>query len=59
MRLLKEREEIGRAMNFGKYPVLHINMENNKAVQIIVEDDYQVKHPIYETLRKRKEGEAC
>lgn len=30
MRLLKEREEIGRAMNFGKYPVLHINMENNK-----------------------------
>ena len=41
-----------------KAPIV-INMENNKAVQIIVEDDYQVKHPIYETLRKRKEGEAC
>lgn len=41
-----------------KAPIV-INMENNKAVQIIVEDDYQVKHPIYETLKKRKEGEAC
>jgi hypothetical protein len=34
-------------------------MANNLAVQIIVEDDYQVKHPIYETLRQRKEGAAC
>ena len=41
-----------------KAPIV-INMANNKAVQIIVEDDYKVKHPIYETLRKRKEGEAC
>lgn len=41
-----------------KAPIV-INMENNKAVQIIVEDDYQVKHPIYETLRKRKEGGQC
>lgn len=41
-----------------KAPIV-INMANNKAVQIIVEDDYQVKHPIYETLKKRKEGEAC
>ena len=41
-----------------KAPIV-INMENNKAVQIIVEDDFQVKHPIYETLRKRKEGKAC
>lgn len=41
-----------------KAPVV-INMANNKAVQIIVEDDYQVKHPIYETLKKRKEGEVC
>lgn len=41
-----------------KAPIV-INMENNKAVQIIVEDDYQVKHPIYETLRKRKEGCEC
>lgn len=41
-----------------KAPIV-INTENNKAVQIIVEDDYQVKHPIYETLKKRKEGTAC
>lgn len=41
-----------------KAPIV-INMANNKAVQIIVEDDYQVKHQIYETLRKRKEGEGC
>jgi flagellar assembly factor FliW len=41
-----------------KAPIV-INMANNQAVQIIVEDDYQVKHPIYETLKKRKEGEAC
>ena len=41
-----------------KAPIV-INMANNKAVQIIVEDDYQVKHPIYETLKKRKEGKEC
>lgn len=41
-----------------KAPIV-INMVNNQAVQIIVEDDYQVKHPIYETLKKRKEGAAC
>lgn len=41
-----------------KAPIV-INMANNKAVQIIVEDDYKVKHPIYETLKKRKEGKAC
>lgn len=41
-----------------KAPVV-INMENNKAVQIIVEDDYKVKHPIYETLKNRKEGRSC
>lgn len=38
-----------------KAPIV-INMANNKAVQIIVEDAYEVKHPIYETLKKRKEG---
>ena len=38
---------------------LVINMANNKAVQIIVEDDYKVKHPIYETLKKRREGNVC
>lgn len=41
-----------------KAPIV-INMANNKAVQIIVEDDFKVKHPIYETLRKRKEGVVC
>ena len=41
-----------------KAPIV-INMANNKAVQIIVEDDVKVKHPIYETLRKRKEGCEC
>lgn len=41
-----------------KAPIV-INMSNNKAVQIIVEDDYQVKYPIYETLKKRKEGCEC
>ena len=41
-----------------KAPIV-INMANNKAVQIIVEDDFQVKHPIYETLKKRKEGGVC
>lgn len=41
-----------------KAPIV-INMENNKAVQIIVEDDYAVKYPIYELLKKRKEGAEC
>ena len=41
-----------------KAPVI-INMENNRAVQLIVEDEYEVKHPIYETLKKRKEGIEC
>lgn len=41
-----------------KAPII-INMENNRAVQVIVEDEYEVKHPIYETLRKRKEGMEC
>ena len=41
-----------------KAPIV-INMANNQAVQIIVEDDYKVKHPIYETLKKRREGNVC
>lgn len=41
-----------------KAPIV-INMANNQAVQIIVEDDFKVKHPIYETLKKRKEGKTC
>lgn len=41
-----------------KAPII-INMANNQAVQIIVEDDFKVKHLIYETLKKRKEGKTC
>lgn len=41
-----------------KAPIV-INMANNQAVQIIVEDDFKVKHPIYETLKRRKEGKTC
>lgn len=41
-----------------KAPIV-INMTNNKAVQIIVEDEYKVKHLIYETLKNRKEGKTC
>lgn len=38
-----------------KAPVV-INMSTNKAVQIIVEDDYQVKQPIYDILSAGKEA---
>ncbi len=38
-----------------KAPVV-INMKSNKAVQIIVEDDYQVKQPIYDILSAGKEA---
>ncbi len=41
-----------------KAPII-INMENNKAVQLIVEDEYEVKHYIYDALKKRKEGGSC
>lgn len=30
MKYLKNREEIAKAMNFGKHPVLYINMEDRK-----------------------------
>lgn len=32
-----------------------INLANNKGCQIIVEDDYPVKHKIYDVLKSRKE----
>lgn len=38
-----------------KAPVV-INMATNKAVQIIVEDNYQVRQPIYDILVAKKEG---
>ncbi len=39
-----------------KAPIV-INIENNKAVQLIVEDDYPVKYKIYDLL-KAKSGKA-
>lgn len=39
-----------------KAPVV-INTKNKKAVQIIVEGDYQVRQPIYKILQDRKESE--
>lgn len=44
-----------------KAPMI-INADNNKACQLIIEDEdekYQVKHPVYELLKKKKEGAPC
>ncbi len=39
-----------------KAPII-INAGNNKACQIIIEDErYAVKHPVYEILKSKKEG---
>ena len=32
-----------------------VNMDNRKAVQLIVEDDYPVKYKVYEVLKAKKE----
>lgn len=34
-----------------------INSDNNKAVQVIVDNNYPIKLPIYDLLRNRKAGE--
>lgn len=34
-----------------------INMDNNKAVQIIVDLDYPIRFPIFDILKGRKDGE--
>lgn len=39
-----------------KAPIV-INIENNKGVQLIVEDDFPVKYKIYDLLKKEKAGE--
>lgn len=39
-----------------KAPIV-IHVENRKACQIIVEENYPVKYKIYELLKKRKAGE--
>ena len=37
-----------------KAPIV-VNMDNRKAVQLIVEDDYPVKYKVYEVLKVKKE----
>ena len=37
-----------------KAPIV-VNMDNRKAVQLIVEDDYPVKYTVYEVLKAKKE----
>ena len=37
-----------------KAPII-INMRNNKAVQVVVEYDYQIKFPVFELLKSKKE----
>lgn len=38
-----------------KAPII-INADERKAVQVIVEDDYQVKFPVYDILQAAKKG---
>lgn len=37
-----------------KAPII-INMKNNKGVQVVVEDEYPIKFPVFELLKSRKE----
>lgn len=37
-----------------KAPIV-VNMDNRKAVQLIVEDDYPIKYKVYEVLKAKKE----
>lgn len=37
-----------------KAPIV-INMDNNKALQLIVEDDYPIKYKVYNVLKAKKE----
>lgn len=50
----KEIEQM--AINL-KAPII-INTDNEKAVQLIVEDDYPVKYKIYDLLKEAKEGKV-
>lgn len=42
MKYLTDRHEIGEALNFGKYPVLTLNRENNPCSDIAPNSDYAV-----------------
>lgn len=50
----KEIEQM--AVNL-KAPII-VNTDNEKAVQLIVEDDYPVKYKIYDLLKAEKEGKV-
>ncbi len=40
MRYLMKREQIGEAMNFGKYPVLRLDLDNKPAKSYAPESDF-------------------
>ena len=42
MKYLKDRTEIAKAMNFGKYPVIKIDIRNKPAKDYASESDYAV-----------------
>lgn len=42
MKLLKDRTEIAKAMNFGKYPVITIDLSNKPAKSWAPDSDYAV-----------------
>lgn len=42
MKYLTDRHEIAKAMNFGKHPVLYINMENRPFAELNPDSDYAV-----------------
>ena len=42
MKFLTDRQEIARAMNFGKYPVLYLNYENRPYADSTYDGDYAV-----------------
>lgn len=56
---VKVPSQIDKMTSNLKAPIV-INMENNKAVQLIVEDDYDVRFPVYnliQGLKREKAGE--
>lgn len=42
MKFITDRHEIGKVLNFGKYPVLTINLENKPAASYAPDSDYAV-----------------
>ena len=54
MKLLKERTEIAKAMNFGKYPVLRINLEDHAGFDTT---DYCVGEKVRVAYESKRYGE--